>query len=319
MIEIKDLSSFEHIKVELPKKVDAEGNVIQEGIDGNYAVISINRPDKLNAMTIQTMRELSEAFEALEFDETIRCVVLRGTKDYTKKPSFCVGQDLQAVFSPEVKLNIPWHMPNIIQRYHRYFSIIEDFPKPIIAAVDGFALGGGTEMTLLCDIIIASKRSSFGFSEIKRGIFPAAGGTQRMVRYIGLARTTRMLYFGETFPAETMYDWGLVTFLVDDDNFEDFVHKKAKELGESATTSLIVMKRCVKLGTQVPLKIGLQLEQLGMGVNFQSADTKEGVIAFSRRIKCPVCKGKGKMADGSKCMNCDGRRRIKDTPHFKGI
>jgi len=319
MIETNKLTDFEHIKVELPRQLDDAGNVVREGIEGNYAVISINRPDKLNAMTILTMSELAEAFEALEFDETIRCVVLRGTKDYTKKPSFCVGQDLQAVFTPEVKLNIPWHMPHIIQRYHKHFSVIEDFPKPIIAAVDGFALGGGTEMTLLCDIIIASKRSSFGFSEIKRGIFPAAGGTQRMVRYIGLARATRMLYFGETFPAETMHEWGLVTFLVDDDKFEDFVHEKAKILGESATTSLIVMKRCVKLGTQVPLKVGLQLEQLGMGVTFQSADTKEGVMAFSRRIKCPVCKGKGKMEDGSKCENCGGRRRIKDTPHFKGI
>jgi len=309
---------FEHVKIELPKKFDEEGNLIRDGIDGNYAVVSINRPDKLNAMTIQTMREISEAIETLEFDETIRCVVLRGTKDYTKKPSFSTGQDLTSAFGPEVKLNIPWHMPHIIQKYHQYFGIIEDFPKPLIAAVDGFALGGGTELTLLCDIVIASKRSSFGFAEIKRGIFPAAGGTQRMIRYIGLGKATRMLYFGETFSAETMADWGLVTFLVEDDEFEKVVHDKARELGNSATTSLIVMKRCIRLGTQVPLKIGLQLEQIGLGLNFISQDVKEGVTAFSRRIKCPVCKGKGKMEDGTNCANCAGARKIKDTPCFKG-
>ena len=92
-----------------------------------------------------------------------------------------------------------------------------------------------------------------------------------------------MLYFGERFLAETMFEWGFVTFLADDDKFEELVHEKATSLGKAATTSLIVMKRCIKLGTQVPLSIGLQFEQLGMGINNQAKDVMEGVKAFMKR------------------------------------
>ncbi|MGQ4875766.1 MAG: enoyl-CoA hydratase/isomerase family protein [Promethearchaeia archaeon] len=281
---------FKHIKVELPRKVDKNGKIIKEGVDGNYAVISINRPERLNAITIQTVKEIAYALETMELDPDIRCVVLRGTKEYTKKPSFSTGQDLNAVFIPGVKPNISWHMTHVIYMYHKYFEMIEDFPKPLIAAVDGYALGGGTELALLCDIIIASKRSTFGFTEIQRGIFPAGGGTQRMIRHIGLARTTRMLYFGERYSAEQMHEWGLVTFLADDDKFEELVHEKAKWLGEAATTSLIMIKKCIRLGTQVPLKIGLQFEQLGFGINYNAEDVKEGIKAFLKRRK-PNFKG----------------------------
>lgn len=284
------LEEYEHIKVELPKVIDKEGNIEKPGIDGNFAIISINRPDKLNAITIQTMQEIASALESLELDLNVRCVVLRGTKDYTKKPAFSTGQDLGAIFLPGLKPKIPWHMPQMIKRYHKYFNQMEEFPKPLIAAVDGFALGGGTELSLICDIIIASKRSTFGFSEILRGIFPAAGGTQRMIRSIGLARATRMLYFGERFSAEKLHEWGLITFLAEDDKFEEMVHEKASILGKSATTSLIIMKRCVRIGTQVPLSIGLQFEQLGMGITYAAKDVQEGVKAFMSR-KEPDFKG----------------------------
>ena len=282
---------FEHIKLELPKKLDKDGNLIREGIDGNYAVISINRPDRLNAITIQTIREIAAALEDMVLDQDIRCVVLRGTKEFTKKPAFSVGQDLSAVFIPGIRPNIPWHMSYVVTMYHNYFNSIEAFPKPLIAAVDGYALGGGTELTLLCDISIASKRSTFGFTEIQRGIFPAAGGTQRMIRHIGLSRATRMLYFGEKFSAEQIHEWGLITFLAEDDEFEEVVHEKAKILGNAATTSLIIIKKCIRFGTQVPLDIGLQFEQLGFGVNFLSEDVKEGVQAFLKKRK-PIFKGR---------------------------
>ena len=272
---------YEHIKVELRKQEDKEGN---------YAIISLNRPDKLNAITLQTLKELTDALDKIELDLEVRCIVLRGTKDFTKKPAFSTGQDLNAVFLPGLKPDIPWHMPQFIRKYHHYFNLIEEFPKPIIAAIDGYALGGGTELACVCDIIIASRRSTFGLTEVSRGIFPAGGGTQRLIRYIGLARVTRMLYFGERFSAKKMHNWGLVTFLADDEKFEDILHQKATELGKAATTSLIVMKRCVRMGTQVPLSVGLQFEQLGMGINYQAKDVMEGVKAFMKK-KEPNFKG----------------------------
>jgi enoyl-CoA hydratase/3-hydroxyacyl-CoA dehydrogenase len=276
---------YEHIKVELPES--KEGGTI----DGNYIVISINRPDKLNALQVKTVKEIYEVLEKYEVDNEIRAVVLRGTKDYTKKPAFSSGADLSASFGPGVKPNIPYHMAIAMQMRHRYYDLIERFPKPLIAAVDGYAFGGGCELTLVCDLVIASKRSQFGFPEIARGIFPANGGTQRMVQHIGLARTTKMIYFGERVSAEQMHDWGYVTFLAEEgDEFENLVKEKAKALGDSATTSLIMIKKCLKFGTQVPLDIGLQFEQLGFGLNSTSSDVQEGIKAFLRR-KEPDYKG----------------------------
>ncbi len=268
---------YQHIKVELNE-------------EGNYAVISINRPEKLNALQILTLKEIAEALEGFELNNAVRCVVLRGTKDFTKKPAFSSGADLSSSFGPGVKPNIPYHMAHAMYMRQKYYDMIEEFNKPLIAAVDGYAFGGGCELTLVCDLVIASKRSQFGFPEIHRGIFPANGGTQRMVRNIGLARTMKMLYFGDRYSAEEMYDMGYVAYVADDDKFEDLVNEKATWLGKAATTALIMIKKCAKFGTQVPLDIGLHFEQLGFGINSASSDVKEGIKAFLKKQE-PEFKG----------------------------
>lgn len=258
--------------------------VVEKVEDGNYAVISINRPDKLNALTTDTLREIYEAMEQFEVDSSIRCIVLRGTKNVTKKAAFSSGADLAAGMTKGLKPNIPAHMMLAMQQKHRYYDLIEQFPKPLIAAVDGYAFGGGCELSLVCDIVIASKRSFFGFPEIVRGIFPANGGTQRMARRVGLSRAMKMCYFGERESAETMYDWGYVSFIADDgDEFENLVHEKASWIGNAATTSLMVIKKAVKFGTQVPLQIGNIFEMFGFGVNSGSKDVNEGIMAFLQK------------------------------------
>jgi len=311
---------FEHIKIEWPTKVDDQGNVLREGtIDGNYAVISINRPDRLNALTEQTVSEISRALRMMETDGSVRAVVLRGTKDFTKKPAFSAGADLAAAFHKELKPNVTWHMALAMRIRHRDYDEIEQFSKPLIAAVDGFALGGGCELVLCCDIVIASDRAIFGLPEINRGILPANGGVTRMAARIGVNRALRKGMFGEHFDAKTMLDWGLVTWMAPaGEEFEKLIHEKAKWLGDAATTSLFVIKKCVKFGTRYE-QLGLIMEQLGFGVNSASYDAKEGILAFNRKIKCKNCGGKGKLEDGSKCPVCNGRRKVKDIPHFKGI
>lgn len=265
------MAEYQHIKVE---KVE----------EGNYAVIIMNRPDKLNALQTLTLKEIHEALESMEMDSSIRCVVLRGTKDFTKKPAFSSGADLAAPMGTGIKMNIPAHMQHAMYTKHKYYDLIEEFPKPLIAAVDGYALGGGCELTLVCDLVIASKRSFFGFPEILRGIFPANGGTQRMARHIGVARATKMIYFGERVSAQDMYDWGYVSFLGEEgEEFEKLVHEKASWLGNAATTSLYVIKKAVKFGTQVPLKVGLMFEQFGFGINSASSDVMEGINSFLKR------------------------------------
>jgi enoyl-CoA hydratase len=311
---------FEHIKIDWPTTKDDDGNVIREGtVEGNYAVISINRPDRLNALTEQTVAEISQALRILQLDGSVRAVVLRGTKDFTKKPAFSAGADLAAMVDPRLKMNVPMHMSMAMRTRHRDYDEIEQFSKPLIAAVDGFALGGGLELVLASDIVIASDRASFGVPEVHRGIFPANGGVTRLAARIGLNRALRMAYFGEQFDARTMMEWGLVSWMAPaGEDFEKLVHEKAKWLGDAATTALFVIKKCVKFGTRYP-QLGLIMEQMGFGINSASFDSKEGVAAFNRKVRCPICGGKGKMEDGSECPNCKGRKRIKDTPHFKGI
>jgi enoyl-CoA hydratase/carnithine racemase len=259
---------FQHINIELP---ESKGGTIH----GDYAIISLNRPDKLNAITVQTLEEIVIALNSMELDSKINCVMLRGTKNFTKKPSFSTGADLSSPFKPGIKPNIPIHMTYAMYLFHKSFNIIEQFPKPLIAAIDGFALGGGCELSLVCDIIIASKRSTFGFSEILRGIFPAGGGTQRMVRHIGLARATRMLFFGERFSAEQMYKWGYVHFLVENDNFEGFIIKIMEKMSSFSTKSQYIAKKTLKFGTQAALKIGSQIAELGAGLTISSDEKEE--------------------------------------------
>ena len=260
--------------------------LVERNEEGNYAVISLNRPDKLNALHNEILKEIVDALESMEIDSKIRCVVLRGTKDFTKKPAFSAGADLSSNFGTGVKPNIPAHMSYAMDIKHRMYDWIERYSKPIIAAVDGYAFGGGCELTLVCDIVIASKRSAFGFPEIERGIFPANGGTQRMARRIGLNRTLKMIYFGQPETAETMLEWGHVSFMADEgEEFENLVHEKASWIGHAATTSLYVIKKAIKFGTQVPLSVGLQFEQLGFGINSASPDVMEGINAFLRKKK----------------------------------
>jgi enoyl-CoA hydratase/carnithine racemase len=269
---------FEHVKIE---KVE----------DGNYAVVSIIRPDKLNALQNQTLREIAEALETVEVDQSVRCLVIRGTKEFTKKPAFSAGADLSARGDPRLDFENLRHRSHAMYIRHNYYNLIEAFPKPLIAAVDGYALGGGLELALVCDIVIASKRSEFGFPEIKRGIFPGNGGTQRMIRHLGKMRVNRMMYFGEHLTAEQMNEWGFISFLVDDDNFEEFVHEKASQIGNSATNALFVIKKCVQYGTQVPLNVGLQFEHWGYALNTTSQDRREGITAFLEK-RTPKFQGK---------------------------
>ena len=265
--------------------------VIEKNKENNYAIISISRPEKLNALQNQTLKEIALALESMETDQEVRCVVLRGTKEFIKKPAFSAGADLAARGNSNLDPNNLRHQSHAMYIRQKYYDLIEEFPKPLIAAIDGYALGGGFELVLVCDISIASKRSTFGFPEIKRGIFPANGGTQRLIRNLGKMRTKRLMFFGEHYSAKEMFEWGVISYLVDDEEFEDFVNKKAAELGNAATNSLFIIKKSIDYGTQVPLNIGLQFEQMGYAINSRSKDVAEGVNAFLEKRK-PKFQGK---------------------------
>lgn len=253
-------------------------------IKENYAVISLNRPDKLNALRNTTNLEVAEALEEIDQDPKIRCVVIRGTKNYTKKPAFSAGADLTGSGNPsKLRRDLPYHNDIGATKIHSYHHRIMDFSKPLIAAVDGYALGGGVELTLLCDLVFASKRSVFGFPEVKRAITPAMGGTIKMAQHIGLNRARFMIFTGRHFSAQTMENWGYVAQVFEDDKFEEEIHKIASEIANGPTTTFYAIKKCMTFGTQVPLQIGGVLESMSSAINSTSNDIREGIMAFRER------------------------------------
>ncbi len=256
MIEI---FNYKYINIDTPVDIEIYKN--KEGtIDGKYVVISLNRPNHLNALTIETFKEITSILGEIELIPEIKCIVLRGIKSYTKKPSFSSGIDLNRFSELNINPTQPYHKSFSTYLLHKYFKSIENFSKPLIAAIDGYALGGGFELALCCDIIISSIRSIFGFSEISRGIFPAGGGTQKMIKNVGLARTMKLLYSGELFSATQMHKWGYINYLVDDDKFEDLVSEKAKFLGNSSASVLIMIKKLTKLNLNLASDFSFQLK-----------------------------------------------------------
>lgn len=258
--------------------------------EGHYIELSLNRPKLMNAINIELLQEIVKILLIAEKDKKIRCVVLRGTKNFTLKPSFSTGADLSPA-GASVLIMSPAEKDHFNLERLRLYDQIEAFIKPLIAAVDGFALGGGLELALTCDLVLASSRSTFGFPEVKHGLFPTNGGTQRMIRHIGLARTKKMIFTGDFYPAKTMAEWGFVLEVFEDNEFEEKVRQFAIKMGNSPTVALIYAKRSLNYGTQVPLSIGLQFESQGFGINSTSKDMLEGVESFVEKRK-PVFHGK---------------------------
>lgn len=249
---------------------------------GHYLTISINRPNSLNTLTTNVLIEIAKLLQCAEKEQKIRCVVLRGTKNYSKKPAFSVGADLKSEYFLNQNISLDEREHYMLEKIRAY-DRIEEFNKPLIAAIDGFAFGGGLELALTCDLVVASKRSLLGFPEIKHGLFPTNGGTQRMIKHIGLNRTKKMIYFGDFYAPDILEKWGFITEVCENTNIEEIVHDYASKLGNSPTIALKYAKKSINFGTQIPSYIGLHFESMGFGINTSSNDFEEGVTAFQNR------------------------------------
>jgi len=251
--------------------------------EGHYLVIYLHRPKVMNALTNQLLNEVLSVLLQAEKDRNVRCVVLRGTKEVAIKPAFSVGADLSPA-GPKIQVMNTSEKEHFMLEKLRIYDRIEEFIKPMIAAVDGFALGGGLELSLTCDLVVASERSSFSFPEVKHGLYPTNGGTQRMSRHIGLARTKKMILTGDFVDAKSMLEWGFLADLYTVEEFDEKVHKLASKLGNGPTIALIYAKRSMNYGTQVPLPIGMQFESQGFGINSTSHDLDEGLKSFNEKM-----------------------------------
>ncbi len=232
------------------------------------AIATINRPDKLNALNWTLVSELADKLEALDRDDAIRCIVLTGAGNR----AFAAGADIG-----EMSDKTPIDMAT---GGFEAWDRIRRVKTPLIAAVGGYALGGGNELAMHCDIIVASEKARFGQPEILIGVMPGAGGTQRLALTIGKFRAMEVCLTGRQVTAQEMHDWGLVNRVVPEGQHLDEAKKLAHEVAKQAPIAARFVKEAILKAFEVPLEEGLVYEKRLFAMLFATEDQKEGMRAF---------------------------------------
>jgi enoyl-CoA hydratase len=245
-------------------------NLIVE-LQGNIAVIKFNRPKALNALNSATLDDLAAACIELDNDESVRVVIVTG--EGTK--AFVAGADIA-----EMQPMNPREGMVFSQKGHVAISMLEKMKKPTIAAVNGYALGGGFEVALACDIIYASEKARVGFPEVTLGILPGFGGTQRTAKIVGLAKAKEMVFTGKVITAQEAYEMGLVNKVVADDALMAAVNELAAKMLAAGPVGIRLAKACINKSTTLEIDLGLEFEAKAFGLCFGTLDQKEGMTAF---------------------------------------
>ncbi len=245
------------------------------------AIITINRPEKRNALNIQTREDGAAALDELREDASVGVVVFTGAGD----KAFVAGADIAefagrtAITQREVMLG------------RSLFTAIDSFPKPVIAMINGYCLGGGCELALACDLRIASETASFGQPEINLGIIPGGGGTQRLTRLVGEGKAMELILTGDIIDARTAFTLGLVNMVVPPADLEAKTMEMANRISEKSPIALRMAKEAVRAASRSNLDEGLRREVDLFALCFSSEDKDEGVRAFLEKRK-PAFKGK---------------------------
>jgi len=245
-------------------------NIILQ-MDGQVAVITFNRPDAMNALNNLTRAEFAAAVKDVEEDENVKVLILTGSGQ-----SFVAGSDIK-----EFNATTPFVAHKIV----RLGALVEKLPKPVIAAVNGFCLGGGCEIAMACDLIIASEKAKFGQPEINLGIIPGGGGTQRLQRLIGPVRAKELIFTGDIIRAEEAERIGLVNRVVPVDALMDTARELAAKIASKSSAALRLAKQAINKGMQTSLQDGLDYEYEMYALALSLQDKEEGVAAFLEKRK----------------------------------
>jgi enoyl-CoA hydratase len=246
---------------------------IRTRVEGEIAVVELYRPDVLNALNRQMVTEIVSAFEAYDRHDEVRVIVLTGSGR-----AFAAGADIDEMAGDDpIKLELL----NQFAEWDR-LSLIK---KPMIAAVNGFALGGGFELALSCDLIVAAETAEFGFPEVNIGVMPGAGGTQRLTKLIGKTKALEWLWTGERMSAKEAHALGIVNRVVAPELLLEETMRLARKLAAKPPLSLRLIKEAVNKAVDYPLYEGMQFERKNFYLLFASEDQKEGMAAFIEKRK----------------------------------
>jgi enoyl-CoA hydratase len=253
-------------------------------VDDRGAVrrITINRPEKLNALNRETIGELDVAFQQARHDDAIRVIVLAGSGE----KAFVAGADIS-----ELATATPLQMQQMSRSGQRMMLGIERLGKPVIARIQGFALGGGMELAMSCHLRIASEKAKFGQPEINLGVIPGFGGTQRLLRLAGRGAALELCLTGTPIDAARAFALGAITRVVSADSLDAEVDALADQLAASAPHAMAGIMDAILLGGEAGIDIGLDYESQAFAVCAATADMREGTQAFLERRK-PVFSGK---------------------------
>lgn len=242
--------------------------------DSNIAVITMNRPKALNSLNSETLKELDKVIEVLEKDSEIYAVVLTGAGE----KAFVAGADISEMKDLNEEQGREFGLLG-----NRIFRRIEKLDKPVIAAVNGFALGGGCELAMACDIRIASIKAKFGQPEVGLGITPGFGGTQRLPRIVGVGKAKELIYTCDIIKADEALKIGLVNKVVEPEVLLEEAKAMAKKIAQNAPIAVKLCKDSINRGMQVNIDDAIDIEAYDFGKCFSTKDQKEGMTAFIER------------------------------------
>jgi enoyl-CoA hydratase/carnithine racemase len=256
--------------------------LLRELHDG-IMVLTINRPEALNCFDMSLLATFGKAVEAIAFDRDVKVVIVTGSTE--GKNAFSTGADLKerAGMTPDqVKI--------YIQTIRNLFTAVEELPKPVIAAVNGYAFGGGLELALACDIRIAASGAIVGLTETSLAVIPGAGGTQRLPRVVGIPRAKEMIFRARRITAQEGLEIGLFLEVVEPDRLINRSLELAREISANGPVALAQAKYAINKGAEVSLPMGLAIESNAYAVTIPTKDRTEGLTAFREKRK-PVYTG----------------------------
>jgi enoyl-CoA hydratase len=244
--------------------------------DGEICTVTINKPEVMNPLSTQVFKDLEQVLDEIAADDTVNVVIVTGAGD----KSFVAGADIA-----EMRNMPPAEAYALSTRAHRVFDKLENLPQPTIAAVNGFALGGGTEVVLSCDIRIASDRAKFSAPEVSLGITPGFGGTQRLPRAIGSARALELILTGRMIDAQEAAAIGLVNRVVPHEELADEVRQVARSIAANGRNAVRLAKRAVRAGQDIDIRAGCEIEASIWALSFDEERTERMTAFLEKRKK----------------------------------